>query len=123
MKSELDQSALEIENLQKKEQELLNNLNIKDEAIEMVGEEVAKIQHEYNNDKKKYQEQKEACEQLEQENDELVNERDTKNEEIRLLIEKMNEYKQNKDKEILKLRKKLAGAEEDIKVLIIEQER
>ena len=48
---------------------------------------------------------------------------ETKGEEIRLLIDKMESYKSQRDQEALKLRKKLAQAEEDIKVLIVEQER
>jgi hypothetical protein len=48
---------------------------------------------------------------------------ETKGEEIRLLIEKMEAYKQGRDQEVIRLRKKLAGAEEDVKVLIVEQER
>ena len=35
----------------------------------------------------------------------------------------MEGYKRTKDQEALRLRKKLAGAEEDIKVLILEQDR
>jgi hypothetical protein len=35
----------------------------------------------------------------------------------------MEEYKRAKDSEALKLRKKAASAEEDVKVLLIEQER
>lgn len=40
-----------------------------------------------------------------------------------MLIEKMEAYKKAKDQEALKLRKKLAAAEEDVKVLIMDQER
>jgi hypothetical protein len=46
-----------------------------------------------------------------------------KEQEIRVLIEKMEGYKKAKDAEVMKLRKKLASTEEDVKVLIIEQER
>ncbi len=48
---------------------------------------------------------------------------DIKSEEIRLLIEKMEGYKHQRDAEVLKWRKKAAAAEEDVKVLIVEQER
>jgi len=40
-----------------------------------------------------------------------------------MLIEKLESYKAQRDQEALRLRKKLAQAEEDIKVLIVEQER
>ena len=56
-------------------------------------------------------------------NDQLQRQNETKGEEIRLLIDKMESYKSQRDQEGLKLRKKLAQAEEDIKVLIVEQER
>ena len=56
-------------------------------------------------------------------NDQLQRQNETKGEEIRLLIDKMESYKSQRDQEGLKLRKKLAQAEDDIKVLIVEQER
>lgn len=46
-----------------------------------------------------------------------------KDQEIRVVIEKMEGYKKLKDAEVLKLRKKLASAEDDVKLLIVEQER
>ncbi len=48
---------------------------------------------------------------------------ETKNEEIRFVIDKMEHYKRNKDDEIVTLKKKLTQAGEDIKLLIVEQER
>jgi len=35
----------------------------------------------------------------------------------------MEQYKKGKDQEILRLRQKLAGSEEDIKMLIMQQDR
>lgn len=46
-----------------------------------------------------------------------------KNEEIRILLEKMEKYKKGKDSEILKLKQKLKATEEDIKVLVMEHEK
>ncbi len=43
-----------------------------------------------------------------------------KQEELRLLLSKLDEYKRGKDEEVLRLRKKLQSAEEDIKVLLVE---
>lgn len=56
-------------------------------------------------------------------NDQLQRQNETKGDEIRLLIDKMESYKAQRDQDALKLRKKLNQAEEDIKVLIVEQER
>ena len=64
-----------------------------------------------------------AIEELANVNETLMRQSETKGEEIRVLIDKMEGYKQQKDQEMLRMRKKLAGAEEDIKVLILEQER
>ncbi len=55
--------------------------------------------------------------------DHLTRGSETKSEEIRTLIDKMDAYKKHKDAEVLKIRKKLQQAEEDIKVLVLEQER
>ena len=62
-------------------------------------------------------------EEIMAQNEMLVRQTEGKNEEIRALIDKMEQYKRQKDQEVLKIRKKLAQSEEDIKVLIVEQER
>jgi FtsZ-binding cell division protein ZapB len=69
------------------------------------------------------QEKEAYIEEISSINDQLQRQNETKGEEIRLLIEKMESYKAQRDQEALKLRKKVAQAEEDIKVLIVEQER
>lgn len=55
--------------------------------------------------------------------EQLTRQNETKTQEISTLIEKMEGYKRQKDGEVAKIRKKLAQSEEDIKVLIMEQER
>lgn len=69
------------------------------------------------------QEKEAYIEEISSINDQLQRQNETKGEEIRLLIEKMESYKAQRDQEAMKLRKKVAQAEEDIKVLIVEQER
>ena len=66
------------------------------------------------------QEKDPLIEELHSLNDSLQRQNETKAEEIRLLIEKMEGYKGQRDQEALKLRKKIVQAEEDIKVLIME---
>ena len=85
--------------------------------------EVAKIKDSQDADRRAAQEKDNIIEDLTLANENLVRQSDIKGDEIRTLIEKMEGYKRTKDQEALRLRKKLAGAEEDIKVLILEQDR
>lgn len=41
-----------------------------------------------------------------------------KGEEVRMIIDRMEQYKRQKDKEVAAMKKRLQGAEEDCKVLI-----
>ena len=89
----------------------------------MVEQEIFKIKDSQELDKRQVQEKEALIEELTALNDQLQRQNETKGEEIRLLIDKMEGYKAQRDQEAIKLRKKIAQAEEDIKVLILEQER
>lgn len=56
-------------------------------------------------------------------NKEMQRQNEIKNEEIRILIVKMEGYKKGKDQEIAKLKMKLKSTEDDIKVLVVEHEK
>jgi len=89
----------------------------------LVEQEIFKIKDSQELDKRQVQEKEALIEELTALNDQLQRQNETKGEEIRLLIDKMEGYKAQRDQEAIKLRKKIAQAEEDIKVLILEQER
>ncbi len=107
------------DDLQKKSAALAD----KEAIIELVEQEILKIKDSQDNDKRQVQEKEAYIDEISSINDQLQRQNETKGEEIRLLIDKMESYKSQRDQEGLKLRKKLAQAEEDIKVLIVEQER
>lgn len=98
-------------------------LQEKQDIIDMVMLEVEKIRDQQESDKRNTQEKDAVIEEMANQIEMLTRQSDTKGEEIRTLIEKMEAYKRQKDQEVLKIRKKLQQSEEDIKVLIMEQER
>lgn len=104
-------------------QRKVSALQEKEAIIDLVESEVAKIKDSQDADRRAAQEKDNIIEDLTLANENLVRQSDIKGDEIRTLIEKMEGYKRTKDQEALRLRKKLAGAEEDIKVLILEQDR
>ena len=104
-------------------QRKVSALQEKEAIIDLVESEVAKIKDSQDSDRRAAQEKDNIIEDLTLANENLVRQSDIKGDEIRTLIEKMEGYKRTKDQEALRLRKKLAGAEEDIKVLILEQDR
>ena len=68
-------------------------------------------------------EKEELINELKDLNQELTSQNQLKGEEIRVVIDKMEQYKRVKDTEIAKLKKQIKVMEEDIKVLLSEQER
>lgn len=98
-------------------------LRDKEAIIELVEEEVGKIKEGQEAERRAMQDKEAVLEQLTMENEQLQREHLVKQEELRLLLSKLDDYKRGKDEEVLRLRKKLQSAEEDIKVLLVEQER
>ena len=55
--------------------------------------------------------------------DELSGQIDVKNDEIKILLERMDQYKQHKDDQVEKLKASLVKAQGDIKLLVSEHEK
>lgn len=82
-----------------------------------------KIKEKQDQDKLELQDKEELIAELREVNQDIIRQNELKTEEIRIVIEKLEQYKRGKDGEIQKLRKQLGQAENDIKMLINEQER
>lgn len=123
LEEDIEAIRVEAQELQDEMQRKVSSLQDKEAIIDLVESEVAKIKDSQDADRHAAQEKDNIIEDLTLANENLVRQSDIKGDEIRTLIEKMEGYKRTKDQEALRLRKKLAGAEEDIKVLILEQDR
>lgn len=123
LEEDIEAIRVEAQELQDEMQRKVSSLQDKEAIIDLVESEVAKIKDSQDADRRAAQEKDNIIEDLTLANENLVRQSDIKGDEIRTLIEKMEGYKRTKDQEALRLRKKLAGAEEDIKVLILEQDR
>jgi FtsZ-binding cell division protein ZapB len=67
-----------------------------------------KIKDSQDSDKRQVQEKEAVIEELSQINEQLQRQNEVKADEIRALIEKMESYKQQRDNESMKLRKRLS---------------
>lgn len=69
------------------------------------------------------QEKDETIAHLQQQLDEFSRQIDIKNEEIKILLDRMGEYKKHKDDQITKLKDSLSKAQSDIQLMVQEHEK
>ncbi|TNV86320.1 hypothetical protein FGO68_gene14015 [Halteria grandinella] len=116
----------ENESLQSQIDQLEKELESKDERLQLVDTveaEINGIKDVIREKDDQIRDREHQLSDLTERFDYLNQQSQIKDQEIRVVIDKMEGYKKVKDAEVLKLRKKLASAEEDVKLLIVEQER
>lgn len=123
LEEELDSLQRELQDVQDESSKKAQTLQEKQELIDLVMLEVEKIRDQQEGEKRATHEKDAVIDEMGAQIEQLTRQNETKTQEISTLIEKMEGYKRQKDGEVAKIRKKLAQSEEDIKVLIMEQER
>ena len=79
----------------------------KDQVIEFVEQEVTKIQKKQEEERTQFAENQQLIHEQGREIDDLSRQNEVKNQEIKTLLEKMEQYKKHKDEQVAKLKESL----------------
>lgn len=102
---------------------LREQLSGKDQVIEFVEQEVTKIKDGQDKERQELLDKEELIGQLNNQLEQFSRQIDIKNEEIKILLERMEQYKKHKDDQVVKLKQQLAKAHGDNEVLVREHEK
>jgi len=92
-------------------------------VIEFVEQEVTKIKDGQDKERQELLDKEELIGQLNNQLEQFSRQIDIKNEEIKILLERMEQYKKHKDDQVVKLKQQLAKAHGDNEVLVREHEK
>ena len=104
-------------------QQLQSQVKDKDQVLEFVEGEIQKIRDKQEQDRLEMETKDEMLMDERRANRDLNEEIQTKNDEIRMLIERMETYRKHKEAEVAKLANAKKQTEEEIKVMIKEHEK
>eukprot|EP00347_Sterkiella_histriomuscorum_P016960 403351196 len=123
LEEELDLLSKDLNDANDQANQARQQLKDRESAFEKIESEVMSIVQMNEQVKSELQEKEYMLQELRDINQELGRQNEIKGEEIRIVIERMEQYKKKKDGENQSLKLKIQGAESDIKILIQEQEK
>lgn len=95
----------------------------KDQVIEFVEQEVTKIKQKQDEERQEFEEKDQVILSQAGQIEEYSRQIEIKDGEIKILLERMEQYKKHKDDQISKLKDSLQKAQNDIKLLVAEHEK
>ena len=103
--------------------QLTSQVKDKDQVLEFVEAEIQKIREKQDSDRMEMEAKDEMLTDERAANRDLSDQIQTKNDEIKVLIERMETYRRHKEGEVAKLKEEKNQTKEEIKVMIREHEK